>query len=752
MAGTPHRAVVLGLLLMFLAPVNEVFSASSRWSEQAGTMPVVPADGEVVSINPPIFSWNGTTEKAVQFELRKKEGSTVHKASADRNWLLLNETLAPGRYEWRITGSRDSTRKPWSLFEVPPGATEWAVPPASVLLERARAKQRPRSLNPEALRAKAERKASVLGELGRTVRDWSGASPLQESALRFKSSTAGEAQDSQKMAVQKMVFAEEDKILQAALVALSTGGRQALAEARRRALNMANLDPGGATSFAAHDHGGRSVAWTLALVYDWLYPEWTEAERSRLLAAISARLEEMLGKVRHFGLDDGRRLDASPYDSHGAVTLARVSVICTVMAGVSPQFDACFRNTVPRYLMWPVPWGRDDGGYANGTNYAQWDTAYTHFLVWDMLKESIGLDVATMPWAQGYGKFITYFLPPGTPTGLFGDGAEKNWRNTWATQARAYAARVPSPLADWYVRNQFGADETSLPVLLAPYRDWSAVEKSLPVGTPDALHLPSVGWVAMHSSLADRGRTSVYFKSSSYGSFSHSHADQNGFVINAAGQPLAIDSGYYDYYDSPHWRGWYKQTRAHNAVTFDGGQGQLHDTMVAKGKITQFETTPVFDLVTGEATQAYGGALTRAVRSMVYVRPGTLLVFDSLASGKPRTWEWNIHALNPMAVSGGRSIEIEKDGERLCVEVLHGPEMAFSQTDEFTHAPSGDYRKQWHGAFRSVAKGKDLRMLTMLSVNCDKQPVEVTVDPSGLGVALAGHRFVFTDASVERAR
>lgn len=715
-------------------------------------MPVVPADDEVVSINPPAFSWNGTSGKAVQFELRKKEDSTVHKVSADRNWLLLNEALAPGRYEWRITGSLDSARKPWSVFEVPPGVTEWAVPPASMLLERARAKQRPRSLNPEALRAKAERKASVLEELGRTVRDWSGASPLQESALRFKSSAAAGGQDSPKMAIQKVVFAEEDKILQAALVALSTGNRQALAEAKRRALNMAELDPVGVTSFAAHDHGGRSVAWTLALVYDWLYPELTETERSRLVGAVSARLTEMLGKVRHFGLDDGRLLDAHPYDSHGAVTLARVSVICTVMAGVAPEFDACFRNTVPRYLMWPVPWGRDDGGYANGTNYAQWDTAYSHLLVWDFLRESIGVDVAATPWAQGYGKFITYFLPPGTPTGLFGDGAEKNWRNAWATQARAYAARVPSPLADWYVRNQFGEDETSLPVLLAPYRDWGAVEKALPVGTPDALHVPSIGWVAMHSSLADRGRNSVYFKSSPYGSFSHSHADQNGFVINAAGQPLAIDSGYYDYYDSPHWRGWYKQTRAHNTVTFDGGQGQLHDTMAAKGKITQFETTPVFDLVTGDATQAYGGALTRAVRSMVYVRPGTLLVFDSLESSTPHSWEWNLHALKAMKVKDRRSVEIEQGGERLCVAVPYGPEVDFSQTDQFMVPPGGDYPRQWHGTFRTADKSKVLRMLTLLSVNCEGSTLEMKNDQGQLEVALGGHRFVFSNSGVEHAQ
>jgi hypothetical protein len=619
------------------------------------------------------------------------------------------------------------------------------------LLNIAKRRNHPRSIDSPALHEKFTLDKSLAQALMFRVMSWRVGGMPVEPALRSDQLPHGKERDTQIRAIQKIVFDEEDKILQAALAWIATGDKLALNEGKRRAQNLASWKSDGATSFKAHDQAGLSITWTLALAYDWLYPEFSEAERTRLVAAISDRLGEILGKGP-YGLDDGRKLDANPYNSHGAVALARVSAICTVMAGVSPQFDACFRNTVPRYLKRPVPWGGDDGGYANGTSYGQWDTAYTHLVVWDLLRESIGVDLTATSWGQGYGKFITYFLPPATSTGLFGDGAEKNWRDVWATQAKAYAARVPSSLTDWYARQQFGEDATKLYFLLAPYRDWSKTPPHIPADTPNAIHLPSVGWVAMHSNLADRGRNSVYFKSSPYGSFNHSHADQNSFVINAQGQSLAIDSGYYDYYNSPHWKGWYKQTLAHNAMTFDGGVGQLHDTMAAKGKITQFETTAAYDLVTGDATQAYGGALTRAVRSMVYVRPGVLLVFDSLASDTPRTWEWNIHALKPMAVTGERSIEIEKDGERLCVEVLHGTDMNFSQADQFTHAPSGDYPRQWHGVFKSAAKDKAFKMLTMLSLNCEKPPVEVTVDPAGLGVALAGHRFVFTDTNVERVQ
>lgn len=744
------RLLSVSLLIVCLLRV-EASPVPDGWDQRAGVMPVYPGSGTAVSTNPPTFSWPAGQGGPYQLDIRDSKGH-IRTYTPGQNWLLIDGALVPGQYEWKVTNKngRPGVDR-WRSFDVQSSAVEWPVPSTDILLGRAKTHLHPRSVNPEALRenAKLDGKSAnaLLGKIG----GWSGEALPLEPSVNPALLEPGAGRDAAMMAIQKLVFGEENKVLPEALVWLATRNAMALSDAKRRALNLASWDVNGTTGFRVHDQAGLSIAWTLALAYDWLYPEFNESERGRLNSAIGERLKQIMSNVP-FGLDDVRRLNTHPFDSHGADALARVSAICTVMAGVSPQFDACFRNTVPRYLMWPVPWGRDDGGYANGTTYGQWDTTFTHLIVWDLLRQSLGVDLTKTPWAQGYGKFITYFLPPGTPTGEFGDGAEKNWRQVWATQAKAYAASVPSPLTDWYARQQFGENEASLPLLLAPSRDWSKTPAQIPADTPNAILMPSIGWVAMHSNLADRGRTSVYFKSSPYGSFNHSHADQNSFVINAQGQPLAIDSGYYDYYNSPHWKGWYKQTRAHNAITFDGGQGQLFDTMAAKGKITQFETTPVYDLVTGDATQAYGGALTRAVRSMVYVRPGTLLVFDSLASATPRRWEWNIHAMEAMKETGARSIEIDEEGERLCVEVLNGPGVGFSQTDQFTFAPSGTYPKQWHGTFRSVAPSKDFRMLTLLSVGCEHPAVAVTDKPGTLEVAVGGQHFAFSSAAVEHVQ
>ena len=56
----------------------------------------------------------------------------------------------------------------------------------------------------------------------------------------------------------------------------------------------------------------------------------------------------------------------------------------------------------------------------------------------------------------------------------------------------------------------------------------------------------------MHSSLTDPLGVHLYGRASSFGSFNHAHADQGHFSLDAYGEPLLIDAGYYDWYRSPH--------------------------------------------------------------------------------------------------------------------------------------------------------------------------------------------------------
>lgn len=702
-------------------------------------MPIRPAQGDSPMTNPPVFTWP-SVKGPFNVEIESSNGERLVRQTA-RNWLTLNRSLPIGQYRWRWQGA-GSQPTPWKNFYVGSNAVNLPIPNADELWQRANSRAHPRSISVAAIRQQAS--PQVVAKLQHTLGIWQAEELPAELAVPVGTLSATRLNELF-TANRRLVFKEEQRILAAAWLWLATGDVAALAEAKRRALHVASWDVNGTTSFAYHDQAGRSVAWMLALAYDWLNSHLTADERQVLLEAIKPRLMGMVG-TGSYGIDASRRLDSNPFNSHGVTAIARSSLICAVLAGADTVYDNCFKDVVPRYLAWPIPWGWDQGGYAAGTSYAHWQVLDNQLPVFILLGQVLSMDLTRHPWMSEYGKYIANFLPPGTPSGLFGDETELAYTNVWATQAKAYAAALPSPLANWYARNQFGEDITHLTSLLSPAREWSAIPGHLPPGTPHAVHLPDIGWVAMHSDLGDRARTSVYFKSSPYGSFNHSHADQNSFVIHARGRALAIDSGYYDYYGSPHWKDWYKQTRAHNAVTFDGGQGQLHDTMKAKGRVSYFEHNNDYVITTGDATVAYGGALTKAVRSMVYLRPNTLLVFDSLESATPRAWEWNLHALSRFSEQGGRDLVIEQDGVRLCMKMLAAPAGTFSQTDQFTTPPQGSSPRQWHARYTTTTKSTRGFFMALLDVDCAKSDITYSRSGEQHIVNIGGMRFSFSES------
>jgi hypothetical protein len=139
---------------------------------------------------------------------------------------------------------------------------------------------------------------------------------------------------------------------------------------------------------------------------------------------------------------------------------------------------------------------------------------------------------------------------------------------------------------------------------------------------------------------------------------------------------------------------------------------------VGAGAIADYRQHPDYDIVSGDATRAYGDALKQARRSLVFLRPNLILVYDSLASDIPRQWEWNIHALNAMTVLSDQRISIHNGAQSLCAEMLAGPTMRFAQTDLFTADPINGTPRQWHGKFHSLDLLGAAEFIALLNVDC----------------------------------
>jgi hypothetical protein len=207
-------------------------------------------------------------------------------------------------------------------------------------------------------------------------------------------------------------------------------------------------------------------------------------------------------------------------------------------------------------------------------------------------------------------------------------------------------------------------------------------------------------------------------------------------------------SGYYDGYRTPHWTQWYKQTRAANAITFDGGKGQGFNGKEFAGEITRFESGDGYDIATGRAEKAYGGELTRAQRSIVYLRPDVVLVHDSLASNTPRTWEWNIHAMRKMAALGDKMVQVRNGAAKMCLEMLVSPQVSFRQVDQFTAPPSGKgMPNQWHGTFVTGSKSTRAEFIALMRIGAEctsrTSPAKLLPAKEGLRVEVEGAAVVF---------
>lgn len=704
--------------------------------DEGAAMPFRPADGATVGQNPPDFSWPWRASGA-RYELRLKgPDGKVQKLATERNLASWPESLAPGAYEWTVSGAgagagdAGATRR----FTLTADAVPFLVPGDAELLKRAVDRPRPR-YNPKDLPSAGDPASRAIIDRASASLGRSNAEP--EALDRSKRQSDRRSFAEEKVKVKREGQAVSQHLSEVLFAWRLSGEAKFRDEARRTVIDLAGWEVEGATGVGGIHGVASKLAWTMALAYDWLYADLTPEARQLILNNVVQRVEALR---REFLADD--RMARKPFNSHGWVSWGHAAAALALIAGDDKRASDLFLALVPSYFTSISPWGGEDGGFGNGTSYAL--SAVSHLVVpLDILSVTLGVNAYAKPWTRNLGRFLTYTYPPGAPEAPFGDGAEVRYERVDGGSIKALSQRVDEPLIKWYA-GKVKADPPDPLVLLTG----AAKDRRAPAfpGAPNAMLFADVGWAAMHSDLSDPGRVSVYFISSPYGSFNHSHAAQNAFVIQAGGQALAKSSGYYDAYASPHWRQWYQTTRAQNAITFDGGKGQPQQDMAAAGKILAWTTGKDGDVVVGDATAAYAGALSRAVRTLVYLRPDVVLVRDELQSAQARQWEWNVHADNRLEGSD-RSARIESGGQTLCIDLLEAPPTRFVQTDRFTVDPERKragqrFPDQWHATFVAKEPSREADFVVAMRVGCKGAVPTIARGPDGAWTVSSGSRRV----------
>ncbi len=727
----PGKGLAIAAALAALFAATSVHAAD--WSQNADPLVVrpSPAHNQVQAQNPPGFTWarHPAGPAAYEIEITPVGGSPM-RATVERNWYLPTKALPLGNYTWRV---RPANSTEWSSvrnFTIATRSNIFEVPDNATLRSRILAKERPRSL-PRTFTPmsswNAARKAELepyVSRLANEVKAQITAVPvLSDSRWPITISTPLTASMAAQQTDVRQRINEASRQLEAAAVLWRIKGETIfLNEALLRGDQLATLSPFGPTSYVNQDQATRQIALSLVKAADILTGSLDGARKARWLESVKVRTGHIYASLA----GDNGRLDQYPFDSHGNTSLVFLSLIASLSLGDIDDAQKWFDFSFRAYANSPSPWSGPEGGYANGTAYAEYAAGYLVAL-WDPLTHSTGVNFYGKPWTLGFLDFAMEFIPPGARTHAFGDASETR---PDGRVFRAFASRMWSPRAAWYVKN-LGGLEDALSLLQAQY-PLPVADTKVYEPPSNSAYYPSTGWVAMHSNLGSSSRSSLFFKSSPYGSFNHSHGDQNGLLLSIANQPLLVKAGWYDWYGSPYWSDWYHQTRSQNAITFDGGKGQLvngyREQLLRNGRILAFGAQPSYDYAEGDATPAYGGQLTMARRQVWHLRNAgnAILVRDKLSSTVARTYEWNFHTPVAIAIESPTSVKVAINGQSVCLRQLN-PNAKFARWTG--PAPKPGVIED-HGAFYLPNDGNSVaEFLTLLDVGC-KRPT-VSIKPSG---------------------
>ncbi|MHB8901535.1 MAG: DUF4962 domain-containing protein [Thermoguttaceae bacterium] len=713
-----------------------------------------PEEGETIATNPPSFSWR-PQDKITGWELRclpadGRPGAEYRQDGIQWNVHCPSRLLAPGAYRWQYRGrDRQGSQTEWSrdrTFTIPADAAGLPMPDKAELLARIPAGHPRLFLRPEQL---PELRRLATGDL---KAQYQALVSQCEKLLKNPPPTAEPPKygDVKKLSEEWRTIwwgnrAYTVNALEGAATLAFTrllGGREEYGQlARRILLDCARWDPKGSTGYRYNDEAGMPYAYCFSRTYSFLHDLLSEEERVLCRKVMKIRGDEMFDHLcpRHLW---------NPYSSHSNRAWHFLGEIGVAFQGEVEGADqwAWFAMNV-FYNVYPV-WSDDDGGWHEGSAY--WDSYLSRFTWWaDIMRSAFAVNAYDKPFFSKIGFYPMYLMPPGSRGGGFGDLTPDRDPRSNMPLVSILASQARNPYWQWYV------EETGGPPKPSGYIGFvrgalPKVDAKPPVDLPSSRCFGGTGQAYLNSSLLDASKgVQVAFKSSPFGTQSHGYEANNSFLLAAFGQRLLINTGRRDIYGSDHHVNWMWSTRSVNNITVDGVGQQSHSAS-AQGRIVGFHAGKTLDAVAGEAGGAYlaektaarpdGRLLDRFTRSIIFVKPGLVVVYDRLAARQKSSFEYWLHAVDRFAVPDQDNIRVES-GEAACnIRILEPRGLTFSQTDQYDPNPRERIKvREWHLTAATAEKAETVEFIALLCPHrkADDPPREAKLERIAGGYVLS---------------
>ena len=691
------------------------------YQDKIRTQPYPKADNELyLNPAPLIVPQAMKTGERLQFSLSRTEdfSSSETLLSEPQEWCMYNlhRRLEVGTWYWRFrsTNLNGTTPGEWSAiyrFEVKNDTPEFVTPPFQTFLANA-----PR-LHPRIYCFLDDR----IGEARNRVTSHPEYAELQSRASQaLKAEYTGMTD----------LYSRAEELRQHATYlyqAYHLTQKEIYAEKLRQLLEALIVAPPADGQLFASNFTASNIAWCLVAAYDLLYNNLSAFDRT-------AAEELMMRVARYYYKVNCGFQENHLFDNHFWQQNMRVLFQVALSLYDKPAYSSEVLPMMEYYYeLWtaraPASGFNRDGIWHNGTGYFSANILTLAYMP-SLLSFISRYDYLSHPWYQNVGRSLVYTCPPGSKSNGFGDNSEKGSEPNRLVAAFAdyLACETGDSYAGWYAGECWELLRRDYELRLYRMCTEQDYNTTFPARADKMVWYKDAGEVAMYSAPEDTGKDlALSFRSSTFGSGSHTTASQNAFNLLYKGVDVYRSTGYYQNFSDAHNLMSYRHTRAHNSLLVNG-IGQPYSTE-GYGSVMRAMGGQHISYCLGDASHAYRGIsndpmwvgyfkqagieqtpengfgatpLTKYRRHVLMLHPHTVIVYDELEASEAVRWEWLLHSPTEFKMDVTKktlSTNNKTKGWVAVTQLFGGHVFTLSQTDRFV-VPSAitgaEYPNQWH--------------------------------------------------------
>lgn len=430
------------------------------------------------------------------------------------------------------------------------------------------------------------------------------------------------------------------------------------------------------------------------MAFDWLhgYAGFNDEAKKKAGEIIAATAEECIKRLNTGG----------PHVFHTRMyAWANGAVFAgIVLSGAHPKADE-FLDYGYRYWrekLFPARW-HQAGPWQNGFGYGRKFMCRSICFFLHAWRSATGEDLWKTvkteqdDWIGAQLRFLVYAHRPDGMYPTFGDCYNHDDEKFSGGLAMMMAAGSRDPLAAWLaekLHKKHGLRTVEDHWNIYPFLFFDpALPKQGPEVLPKSVVFgpQALGFAIMRGGWGPKDHW-VFFKCGDYFE-NHGHFDQGHFEI-CCDKPLAVDSGTYAGFNSPHRLDYYRQSVASNTlliedsadaadtgcqriVNFQGAdtlETYFNHKSCESGNITDFRVAADHTIVVGDYAAAYDQAkVSQCTRMLVYFGSGCLVICDAVQTTKPSTVKVLLHYPTDAAISGPRAV-IDNGASRLTCDAV----------------------------------------------------------------------------------